>query len=255
MLFVLASVEITSSFFTKHAAGTFVSRLNLHMTKLEILARHFDLTPPLSDRIQKKVGKVLDKLGHDVTSSHVVLKLLRYDPNQHHTHTIKKDANIAEVTVNFKGGQVFVAKESTDDMYASIDLLAHKVATGLKKHNEKLRDKKRRLGREGREARESAQTKEEEFDDNFDEDELINDLDEIYKPLKKTPMTSKTSPVLSAVKSKSFDMPPISLDEAIEAMEYIDHPFYVFRNKENGEINVVYRRNEGGVGVIKAEKK
>lgn len=186
VLVILACVGITSSFFTKYASTKLLSRLNLHMNKLEILARHFELTPPLSDRIHKKVGKVLDKLGHDVLSAHVVLKLLRYDPNQHHTHTVKKDANIADVTVNFKGGQVFVAKESTDDMYASIDLLSHKVATGLKKHNTKLRDKLRKQGRELKEEIHANALKlEEGFDENFDEDELIRDLDEIYKPLKK----------------------------------------------------------------------
>ncbi|RYH07510.1 ribosome-associated translation inhibitor RaiA [archaeon] len=194
LLIVLICVGLASSFFAKHASTKLVSRLplHLHMSKLEILARHFELTPPLSERIHKRVGKVLDKLGHDVLSAHVVLKILRYDPNQHHTHTIKKDANIAEVTVYFKGGQVFVAKESSDDMYASIDLLSHKVATGLKKHNEKLREKQRRLGRELKEHMHAEALKAEEgFDEDFDEDELISDLDEIYRPKKKVSSLSK----------------------------------------------------------------
>jgi len=43
---------------------------------------------------------------------------------------------------------------------------------------------------------------------------------------------------------------PISLEEAIFALDYIDHDFYVFRESETNEINVVYKRNAGGVGLI-----
>jgi putative sigma-54 modulation protein len=49
----------------------------------------------------------------------------------------------------------------------------------------------------------------------------------------------------------SFDLStPISLQEAIFALDYIDHDFYVFRDEETKEINVVYKRNAGGVGLI-----
>lgn len=49
----------------------------------------------------------------------------------------------------------------------------------------------------------------------------------------------------------SFDLNnPTSLQEAIFALDYIDHDFYVFRNEESNEINVVYKRNAGGVGLI-----
>ena len=56
-----------------------------------------------------------------------------------HSHTTKKDSQIAEITVGFKGGAVLHASERTDDLYASIDIVAHKLANSLKKHNEKLK--------------------------------------------------------------------------------------------------------------------
>lgn len=49
-----------------------------------------------------------------------------------HSQTTKKDSQIAEVTVGFRGGGVLHASERTDDMYASIDIVAHKVAQSLK---------------------------------------------------------------------------------------------------------------------------
>ena len=49
-------------------------------------------------------------------------------------------------------------------------------------------------------------------------------------------------------------MDPISVDAAILCLDYIDHDFYVFRNEATKEINVVYRRNSGGVGLIEPER-
>lgn len=52
----------------------------------------------------------------------------------------------------------------------------------------------------------------------------------------------------------SFDLgTPISLQEAIFALDYIDHDFYVFRDLETNEINVVYKRNAGGIGLIQPQ--
>lgn len=56
------------------------------------------------------------------------------------------------------------------------------------------------------------------------------------------------------VRKKSFPMPPISVDEAVLCLEYIDHDFYVFQNAETNKINVVYKRNSGDVGLIEPEQ-
>lgn len=50
---------------------------------------------------------------------------------------------------------------------------------------------------------------------------------------------------------KSFDLKnPISVDEAVFALDYVDHDFYVFRNQETDQVNVVYKRHVGGVGLV-----
>jgi putative sigma-54 modulation protein len=48
-------------------------------------------------------------------------------------------------------------------------------------------------------------------------------------------------------------MKPMSLDEAILQMELLSHDFYVFRNAQTDEVNVVYRRHEGDYGLIEPE--
>jgi putative sigma-54 modulation protein len=55
------------------------------------------------------------------------------------------------------------------------------------------------------------------------------------------------------VRRKYFDMPAMSLDEALHQLDLIDHDFYVFRDAANGDIQVVYHRNHGGFGVIQAK--
>ncbi len=52
------------------------------------------------------------------------------------------------------------------------------------------------------------------------------------------------------VRSKSFPVKPLDVEEAILQMNLIGHQFYMFRNGETGEINVVYRRRDGNYGLL-----
>jgi putative sigma-54 modulation protein len=53
---------------------------------------------------------------------------------------------------------------------------------------------------------------------------------------------------------KYFAIPSISIEEAWEQLQLVDHDFYMFRNKDTDEINVIYIRNHGGYGVIQPRK-
>lgn len=55
------------------------------------------------------------------------------------------------------------------------------------------------------------------------------------------------------VRVKRFRTPPMTEEEAIEQMELLGHNFFVFANREHGNINVLYRRNDGDYGLIEPE--
>lgn len=51
-------------------------------------------------------------------------------------------------------------------------------------------------------------------------------------------------------KKKSFNLDPITVEEAKDAIERIDHSFYIFLNAETGKVNVLYKRNDKKYGLI-----
>ncbi|HZD72200.1 MAG TPA: ribosome-associated translation inhibitor RaiA [Actinomycetes bacterium] len=52
---------------------------------------------------------------------------------------------------------------------------------------------------------------------------------------------------------KRIEMKPITPEEAVEQMELLGHDFFLFSNAETQQANVVYRRRNGGYGLIEPE--
>lgn len=78
-----------------------------------------------------------------LVSTSVVLRVHKNSNEENHSHTTKKDSQIAECTVVLKGGAVFHASERSEDMYASIDLVSHTLAQILKRHKDKVQSKRK----------------------------------------------------------------------------------------------------------------
>ena len=134
---------------------------------------------------------------------------------------------IAEVTVRTKG-PVLRVRERADDMYAAIDQAARK----LERQARRYRDRRKAHG--GRAP--AGEAPPPHVLDETEPPQLIED--------------AEGEPRL--MRRKTFEMKPMTAEEAALNMEMLGHEFYVFRN-EDGDVNVVYLRNDGNYGLIVPE--
>lgn len=198
----------------------------LSSVKLIIQGKNLELTDTVKNHVEEKVGKAVLKHSHLVREVDVRLSVRGGE--------FGKGPRIrrCEVTLFTKKHGVVRAEEDAETVYASIDLVSSIIQRKLRKIKEKESDHGRHMkGFNRLKVREpvtqvvenDADVQSEEEDDNF--------VDEI-------------------VRMKFFEMPPLTVSEAIEQLENVDHDFYGFRNEETGEINIVYKRKAGGYGVI-----
>jgi putative sigma-54 modulation protein len=185
--------------------------------KLLIQGNNIAVTEAIHDYVEQKLEKAVKHFQTITTKIDVHLSVARNARIQ--------DKHKAEVTV-YANGAIIRAQEGSENLYASIDLVSDKIARQLRKYKEKLLDRKTH-----------AQVKTGEV------------LEE--KPVSTT-LIGDRAPELPAevVRMKYFAMPPMSIEEALEQLQLVDHDFYMFRNRDTDEINVIYIRNHGGFGVI-----
>jgi putative sigma-54 modulation protein len=175
-------------------------------------------------RLQVK-GKNVDV--SDSIRSYAEQKLRKLDARLHELTVVELELTVernpsiaqnqvAEATVWTKG-PVLRAREASTDMKASIDQLTEKLLRQVSHY----RERRSRRGSRG-----SA------------------NADGGGMPV--TPEDTEQQ----IVKSKQFAVKPMTAEEAVLQLELIGHDFFVFRNADSGEINVVYRRNAGGYGLI-----
>jgi putative sigma-54 modulation protein len=164
----------------------------------------------------------------EALKSHVkdkVAHVQRYVDRPTEAHAVLHVENLdhhADITL--KAGTFFLrGRARSEDMYASIDLAVNKIERQLKKHKEKLKNHKATVIPHG------------------------------WVPVEvRHEVFPVESPADRIVKSSRFQAKPMSLDEAILQMELLESRFYVFQNAGSHAINVVYRREDGNLGVIEA---
>jgi len=182
--------------------------------KILIQGNNITVTEAINDYVQQKLEKSIKHFETLTTKVDVHLSVAR-NPRINDKHKI-------EVTV-YANGSVIRAQESSENLYASVDLVADKIARQLRKYKERLNLKVH--------VKTGHVVTEEPVEEN---------------------LISNRTPVLPAevARMKYFAMPPMTVEQALENLLLVDHDFYMFRNQQTNEINVIYKRNHGGYGVI-----
>ncbi len=194
--------------------------------KLLIHGRNLEVTPALREYTQTKLEKAIQHFEEMVTEADVHLSVAR------NPRVIQQTA---EVTV-FANGTIIRAQERSENLYASIDLVANKLCRQLRRYKERHSDHHHSHGHS---ASLTPPTKEV-----IDESPIDGSLLEGKKVQLPNP----------GVRRKYFPMKPMSIEEAREQLDLIDHGFYFFREKESGELQVIYKRNHGGYGIIQSKE-
>ena len=166
----------------------------------------------VSDTIRRYAEEKMQKLDRQLHELAEVELELRVEKNPSIA-----DNQVAEVTVRTKGPTLRVTEASTD-MKASIDQLTEKLTRQI----DHARGKQRK-------------------------DWHPRDNGSPGGPMS-IPDEEETSEQI--VKVKQFSVKPMSPEEAVLQLELIGHDFFVFRSDDSGEINVIYRRKDGGYGLI-----
>mmetsp|Transcript_17755 Transcript_17755/g.26602 ORF Transcript_17755/g.26602 Transcript_17755/m.26602 type:complete len:334 (-) Transcript_17755:248-1249(-) len=211
-----------------------------------ITGNNIELTESIAAYTNSKLGKMLKKYKDFVKSSEV-----HFTVNKN--PAAKENAHRVEVTIYVKDSKVMRGTVSSVSEYSSIDLVSDLVNRKLRKYKERKFGKRGSYGvRTFYQEHDISDTLSESGADTSAESatEGEDDVQGAFEPVPEgySPMDD-----IQVVRKKRFPMPPISVDEATLCLDYLDHDFYVFRNVDTKEVNVVYRREEGGVGLIEPE--
>ncbi|MEW6276337.1 MAG: ribosome-associated translation inhibitor RaiA [Bacillota bacterium] len=175
--------------------------------QVQVRGRNMDVTSALKEYVEKRVSKV-GKYLDGIAEAQVTL-------------TVEKGSHRVEVTIPINS-MILRGEETTQDMYASIDLVVEKLEKQIRKYKGKLF---KRLGKAAGEA-----------------------AGETGVPVGQA---QENGP--QVVRTKRFAIKPMSVDEAVLQMNLLGHSFFVFTNAETEQVNVLYRRKDGNYGLIEPE--
>jgi putative sigma-54 modulation protein len=182
-----------------------------------IKGRNIPVTEALERYAKEKVERVARFFDEERSVSRAEVELL------HERNRAVSEPEVAEATL-FINGSVLKASDASEDMYASIDRMSDKLERQVKR----LRG--RQIDRWQGQLKNTP-----EVENHVDLPSIVEDEEEFEARI---------------VRTKQFQMKPMSEEEAVLQLELLDHDFYVFTSADTGDINVVYRRRDGNYGLI-----
>ena len=179
-----------------------------------ITGRHMNVTDAIREHVEKGLGKVK---GHfdKVIDVDVVL-------------SVEKHRHIAEINLHANGLRIN-AKESSEDMYGSLDAALNKVDRQVRRHKDRIMKHQPRRPREDK----SYEHQVIEMGESVSDDDAATSHQVILRE-KRT-------------------LVPMSVDEAVLQLELLEDPFVVFTNPDTHQVNVLYARGDNTYGLIEPE--
>lgn len=188
--------------------------------RIEIIGRNYSPSEKLRSVIEKKSEKLN---RYFVSDGKPESKLSSYFEKEDAfikfvcTKDNNKERYTLEATLRF-GDRILRVEEASDNPYESVDVIIPKLERQIRKLRTKVEKR----------------IKSSSADANLETDEM--------------PLTP-----LKAVRTKKFELKPLSVEAAIDELDYLDHDFFIYLNAETGKVNVVYKRTKGDVGVIECD--
>ncbi len=139
--------------------------------------------------------------------------------------TVEKIRHSAEVTITAKGITIKAAEE-TNDMYSAIDVVVDKIERQLRRYKERIKEHKPA--------------------------EVVRERKVLKSVVEAESIEQRKEPVI--IRSKTFSIKPMSVEEAVMQMDLLHKDFLVFTDSGTENINVIYRRRDGNYGLIEPAK-
>lgn len=181
--------------------------------ELELLGRSVELTDGVRDHVEKRVDKLLRLLG-DLHGTRVELSR-GVSHSQGEVFTAQMTSRV--------GKRILRAEEVHGELFGAIDLAAEKMQRQIQRYKDRRVDRR--------------------HDHRKPEGMLPAPLEE--------PDAEAAAPAKPRIRRrKRFEIYSMSEEEATEQFELLGHDFFVFRNADSGDVNVLYHRKGGDLGLL-----
>jgi putative sigma-54 modulation protein len=194
--------------------------------QVAVKGRNIPVTEALERYATEKVERIARYFDDEHSVSRAEIELI------HERNASNPEPEVADTTL-FINGTVLKAREASADMYASIDLMSHKLERQVRRYRGRQLDRW-----QGQKAKHAER-----------KNALVEDPQPALVEEEEIEAVEKESGA-QIVRTKQFQMKPMSPEEAALQMDLLDHAFFVFTSADTGEINVVYRRRDNNYGLI-----
>ncbi len=191
--------------------------------EISISSRHTAVTPGLENLVRAKIGG-LDRYLDDLDTAEV-----HFDEARNPRIV---DRETCEVTLTGHGHRLR-CKVNAPDAFTAVDLAEAKLERQIRKLRTRLRNRHRGRGDTIRTGAAAEPQPAAEAQDGWN-----------------SPEDEELEPELQIVKTKRFHLGPLTPEEAALKMDLMGHGFFFFINSATGRSAVVYRRDDGAVGLI-----